>query len=150
MVSVEIPDNYGYVVLTTLVGQFFVSAAMGGQVGMARSKYNVQYPNLYGTPGYHKDADAFNRVQRGHQNMFETLVPFTGLALVGGLKNPITCSICSVVYLGGCYLFQVGYSDVDLEVKTARYAKGGWLKWLGLLGAMGCSINMAGSLNKWW
>mmetsp|Transcript_20625 Transcript_20625/g.43201 ORF Transcript_20625/g.43201 Transcript_20625/m.43201 type:complete len:151 (-) Transcript_20625:168-620(-) len=150
MVAIDIPENYGYVVLTTLVGQFFVSFSMGGNVIVARKKYNVPIPNLYATPGQHKEADAFNRVQRGHQSMFETLGAFTGLALVGGLKNPITCSICSALYLGGCYLFQVGYSDIKLDVADARYKKGGWLKWVGLLGVMGCSINFAGSVNKWW
>ena len=32
-----------------------------------RTEYDVQYPNLYAVPKLHKDADAFNRVQRGHQ-----------------------------------------------------------------------------------
>ena len=39
----------------------------------ARKQYMIRYPNLYATPGYHKNADEFNRVQRGHMNMLETI-----------------------------------------------------------------------------
>ena len=52
----------------------------------AREDYGVHLPHMYATPGYHMEAEAFNRVQRGHQNMFESLSTFTFLTLVGGLK----------------------------------------------------------------
>ena len=39
-------------------------------------------------PGYHKDADAFNRVQRGHQHIYEEMCNVTAMLLVGGLKHP--------------------------------------------------------------
>ena len=44
---------------------------------MARKKYNVQYPNLYKVATSEKDqkeADAFNSIQRAHQN---TLVSYS-------------------------------------------------------------------------
>jgi len=84
--SIEIPDNYGYVLLTAVVGQFVVGTAMGGKVMTRRKELDVPLPNMYGTPGVHKNADEFNRIQRGHQNMFESLGAFTAMALVGGLK----------------------------------------------------------------
>ena len=93
MVTLQLPEHYGYVILTTVVGQFVTGQILGGTVMMARNKFNVPYPNMYATPGYHKEADAFNRVQRGHQNMLETLDTFSLLALIGGLKY-VMCCVC--------------------------------------------------------
>ena len=91
----------------------------------ARKDFNVQYPNLYATPGYHKQADEFNRVQRGHQNMLENWTTFTAAALLGGLKYPIAVSIYGILYSVGNILFLIGYKDTKLDVATARYKKGG-------------------------
>jgi glutathione S-transferase len=125
MTTITVPDSYGYVILATAVGSLFVSPTLiGGIVMQAREKFNVPYPNLYATPGYHKDAEAFNRIQRGHQNMFETLPTFAICNLIGGLKHPITCSVCAGLYSAGCYLFMLGYKDTSLDVKMARYKKG--------------------------
>lgn len=148
--TIEVPNAYGYVLLTTVVGQFFTSMYMGGPVMKARKDFNVPYPNLYATPGYHKDADAFNRVQRGHQNMFEMNSTYSLMALVGGLKYPIACSIYSCLYSVGCVLFQKGYSDTSLDVATARYKKGGAVKWIGFFGALGSTVSVAGSMIGWW
>jgi MAPEG family len=90
--------------------------------------YLNQYPNLYAVPGYHKEADAFNRVQRGHQNMLETLPLILGMGLIGGLKYPITAGIIGATHSLGCVLYQLGYSDTSLDVTTARFKKGGFLK----------------------
>jgi hypothetical protein len=43
-ISIEVPDNYGYVILTCVVGQMITGLYMGGPVMAARSKYNVPYP----------------------------------------------------------------------------------------------------------
>ena len=86
----------------------------------ARKELDVLYPNLYATPGHHKNADAFNRVQRGHQALFEQL-PFLQLSsLVGGLAYPLANAAGFNVFLLGSYLYQIGYEDVKLDVKTAR------------------------------
>eukprot|EP00527_Entomoneis_sp_CCMP2396_P002670 CAMPEP_0198142822 /NCGR_PEP_ID=MMETSP1443-20131203/5503_1 /TAXON_ID=186043 /ORGANISM="Entomoneis sp., Strain CCMP2396" /LENGTH=150 /DNA_ID=CAMNT_0043805917 /DNA_START=84 /DNA_END=533 /DNA_ORIENTATION=- len=147
--SIEIPDNYGYVLLTAVVGQFVVGTAMGGKVMTRRKELDVPLPNMYGTPGVHKNADEFNRIQRGHQNMFESLGAFTVMALVGGLKYPIVCSVSSVMYLAGCYLYQLGYADISSDIAAARHKKGGPIKYLGYLGVLGSTISLAGNLNKW-
>lgn len=66
--TISVPAQYGYTVLSTCVfSLFIVPVYMGGPVMNARKEFNVQYPNLYATPGVHKQADEFNRVQRGHQ-----------------------------------------------------------------------------------
>jgi glutathione S-transferase len=93
--TIEVPNNYGYVILSCVLGQMVTSIYMGGPVMNGRKKYDVPYPNLYATPGYHKEADAFNRIQRGHQNMFELMSTFSLMALIGGLKYPIACSVYS-------------------------------------------------------
>ena len=116
----------------------------------ARKKLDVQYPNLYGTPGFHKNADEFNRVQRGHQSIFESLDAFTFMALIGGIKFPIVCAVSGLFYSAGCYLYHVGYMNMTLDVKTARYKKGGVLKPIGQLAALVCCINFSGSLIGWW
>jgi glutathione S-transferase len=123
---------------------------MGSMVMTARKKFDVPYPNLYATPGFHKQADDFNRVQRGHQSLFEHLTAFTALALLGGLKHPITAAISGVFFCLGNYLFLVGYADASLAVESARYKKGGVFKPLGVLLALGTCISFSGSVAGWW
>ena len=144
------PFAYGYVVLTVGVGSFVVTTMMGGAVMAARKKFDVGYPNLYATPGHHKHADEFNRVQRGHQNMFESLPTVMCMTLLGGLKYPLTNAIGYCLYLLGSFLYLKGYSDSALDVKTARYKRGGGIKWLGVLWAMGSTVSLAGSMLRWW
>ena len=67
VLTLNLPDEYPYVLFAAIVAPFITSFVMGGKVMSARKKFNVQYPNLYATPGFHKEADEFNRVQRGHQ-----------------------------------------------------------------------------------
>ena len=105
----------------------------------ARKDYDVPYPNLYATPGYHKQADEFNRVQRGHQKIFESLSDFRAVAFIGGLQHPITCAVCGVVYCLGNVLFMAGYSDNKLDVKTARLKKGGPIGMLAFVVCLVCA-----------
>ncbi|KAL3926238.1 MAG: hypothetical protein SGBAC_013554, partial [Bacillariaceae sp.] len=71
MVAIEVPAQYGWVILGAGVAPVITSVILSGSVMSARKEHNVQYPNLYAVPGFHKSADAFNRVQRGHQNYLE-------------------------------------------------------------------------------
>ena len=54
MVAVEIPKEFGYVIIVNVIGTFFTLFYLGGQVMSARKKYNVQYPIMYATPTIHK------------------------------------------------------------------------------------------------
>ena len=81
---------------------------MGGVVMKARQSMKVYYPNLYATPGHHDKADAFNRVQRGHQSLFEGISDFRSMALIGGVKHPLICSVSGLFFSVGYYLFQKG------------------------------------------
>jgi hypothetical protein len=73
MPALMLPENYKYTILGVVVLPFVANMVIGGPVMAARKAMNVPYPNLYATPGVHDKADAFNRIQRGHQNMFETV-----------------------------------------------------------------------------
>ena len=48
-------------------------------------RYGVGYPNLYADAS-NKNANAFNCVQRGHQNSLEGYPKFLALLLSSGLK----------------------------------------------------------------
>merc|ERR1711976_561259 len=136
MVAIEVPDHYGWVVLGAGVLPVMTSMFLSGFVMSAIKQFNVQYPNLYAVPGFHKQADEFNRVQRGHQNYLENTDSYVIMTLLGGLKHPIACAIGTVLYCVGCYLYLKGYSDAELDVKDARYKKGGVIKWIGFFTSM--------------
>ena len=70
--------------------------------------------------------------------------------MIGGLKHPIVCAISGPLFCIGSVLYQVGYADTSLKVETARYQKGGIVKWIGYLGALGSTISLAGSIQGWW
>ena len=148
--TITVPDKYGYVILSCTVLPWMASIYMAGAVMKARKEFNVLYPNLYATPGYHKQADEFNRVQRGHQNSFELMTTFTITSLLGGLKYPIACSLYGVFFSLGNVLYLKGYADTSFDVQTARYKKGGIIRIIGLLASIGSTVSLAGSLNGWW
>jgi glutathione S-transferase len=149
-VALQVPSNYGYVLLSCLVGPFVSWSMMSGNVMKAREECDVQYPNLYATPAVHKQCDKFNRVQRGQQAMLETAFFFIPMALVGGLKHPIACTVHGVLYCVGSYLYQTGYMDMNLDVKKARHLKGGPIRYIGILGVIGAVISLTGTINGWW
>mmetsp|Transcript_13727 Transcript_13727/g.13893 ORF Transcript_13727/g.13893 Transcript_13727/m.13893 type:complete len:87 (+) Transcript_13727:78-338(+) len=86
MVALDVPAEYGYAIIGCVVIPTMAGMHMGGPVMKARKECDVPYPNCYATPGYHKRADEFNRVQRGHQNYYEGLTSYMAMALIGGLK----------------------------------------------------------------
>jgi glutathione S-transferase len=148
--SLQVPDKYGYVLLASAVGSLVTHFYLSNAVMKARADFGVEYPNLYATPSVHKKADDFNRVQRGHQSFCENLPLFLVFSLVGGLKHPVTAAVAGVVHSVGSILYMKGYADTTLDVKTARYKKGGVLRHLGLFSALGTTISLVGTLNKWW
>lgn len=149
MVTIDIPSDYGYVMLTCGLLPSVTFLVMAGKVMKARKDCDVPYPNLYATPGYHKKADEFNRVQRGHQHMIEQISDFRMASFIGGLKYPITCSVMGVAYCLGSFLYMKGYSDKTLDVKTARMKKGGPLASLALLISIGCGVSSTFSFIGW-
>jgi len=100
------------------------------------------------TPKHHKNADEFNRVQRGHQNFLEGNDSYAIMTLLGGLKYPIVCAVGTVLFNVGSVLYLKGYSDVNLDVKTARYKKGAAVKWIGFLTSLVSTISLGISLIR--
>jgi len=137
------PDKYGYVVLSTVVGHFATNMVLSAGVMKARKEFDVQYPNLYAVPGYHKKADEFNRVQRGHQNVLEGMSFVVIMSLICGIRYPVVTSVLNAAHCVGCVLYQKGYADTKLDVKTARYKKGGPLKPLSELALLVLTIRVA-------
>ena len=148
MVAIDVPSPYGWVVLGAGFGTFFTNGYLSTAVMAAREKYNVGYPNLYAVPGFHKNADEFNRVQRSHQNFLEGLPSYLVLLLLGGLKYPIANAVGSCFFFLGSILYQKGYSDPSLDVKMARHKKGGPIKYIGLFTSLYSTGALAYSLIK--
>ena len=136
MYTISVPPEYGWVILAAGVGPIITGGILSGAVMNARKRFNIPYPNLYAVPGYHDKADEFNRVQRGHQNWMEMLDQYIALTLLGGLKYPIVCAVGSVFFFAGSVFYQRGYSDTSLDVATARYKKGGVIKWIGFFASL--------------
>mmetsp|Transcript_25321 Transcript_25321/g.53489 ORF Transcript_25321/g.53489 Transcript_25321/m.53489 type:complete len:153 (+) Transcript_25321:89-547(+) len=149
MVSIEVPPEYGWVVLGAGVAPVITSMYLSGFVMEARKKFDVKYPNLYAVPKYHEKADEFNRVQRGHQNYLENATSYSIMTLLGGLKHPITCAVGSVFFCVGSVLYLKAYSDSGLDVHMARYKKYKGLagiKWFGFLASLISSVKFGVSL----
>mmetsp|Transcript_11345 Transcript_11345/g.17211 ORF Transcript_11345/g.17211 Transcript_11345/m.17211 type:complete len:152 (+) Transcript_11345:106-561(+) len=148
VLSIEVPEGYSYVFFTCGVLPAVINIILGGKVMAARKKFNVPLPNLYATPGHHKEADSFNRVQRGHQHVLETISDFRAASFIGALKHPLVCAVSGLLYCVGNYMYLVGYADQSLDVKMARLKKGGALQFLANVVQIGCGISACYSLLK--
>ena len=82
--------------------------------------------------------------------LVESLPSFTLSALVAGVCYPVTMSITGLAWSVGAYLFQLGYADTSLDVKMARYKKGGMVFRLANAVAFGACIRMSGKFLGWW
>ncbi|XP_008774995.1 microsomal glutathione S-transferase 3-like [Phoenix dactylifera] len=132
-VSVEIPREYGYVVLVVVL-YVFLNFWMGVQVGKARKKYKVFYPNLYAIESENKDAKLFNCVQRGHQNSLEAMPVFFATLLVSGFQHPLIAAGLGVFYTVARFFYFKGYST---GVPENRLKIGG-LNFVALFGLIIC------------
>ena len=93
--TLTIPNEYGWVILGAGIGSAVCNIVLGGPVMKGRKNLDVPLPNLYATPGVHKHADEFNRIQRSHQNYMEMLDSYIAMTLLGGLKYPLACAVGS-------------------------------------------------------
>ena len=90
--TITVPNEYGWVVLGAGIGSIVTNIVLSAPVMKARKELDVPLPNLYATPGVHKHADEFNRIQRSHQNYLETIDSYIAMTLLGGLKYPLLCA----------------------------------------------------------
>ncbi|EMS50382.1 hypothetical protein TRIUR3_16900 [Triticum urartu] len=119
-VSVELPKEYGYVVLT-VVAYAFLNFWMSFQVGAARKKYKVFYPTMYAIESENKDAKPFNCVQRGHQNSIEMMPLFFATLLLGGLQHPVIAAVLGLLYTVARFFYFKGYAT---GVRESRHKLG--------------------------
>ena len=61
-------------------------------------------------PGYHKDADKFNCIQRAHQNTLESMTHVMVTMFVVGLFEPMTAAICGLIWVAGRFIYGIGYA----------------------------------------
>jgi len=109
------------------------------QVSMARKTYKVEYPNLYAVPGFHKDADKFNCVQRAHQNTLESLTLTLVAMFAVALVYPVTAAACGTVFMVGRFVYGIGYAIGNPAFRTP----GGILSHFGDMPLMGMIIRIA-------
>ena len=94
-------------------------------------------PNPSPRQGVHDKADEFNRVQRGHQNMLESISSVIAATAVGGLRYPRVATGFALAYCVGNFFYLQGYSDMSKDVKGARYTHPlAALKMIGMLGSV--------------
>jgi glutathione S-transferase len=118
----------------------------------ARKQYDVKYPALYADSG-HKNpthAEAFNRVQRGHQNFLENAPGFLLMALTSSLFYPVTSAAAVVIYYAGRLVYATGYAEKNEARNRGAFSYIGLLTLLG--GALRGSVGLAmpiirGALN---
>ncbi|GMH67148.1 hypothetical protein TrLO_g1860 [Triparma laevis f. longispina] len=120
------PDNYVWVLFSIGPVAFIATQMAGGPV---------------------MKADSFNRVQRGAQFWLESMSPLQMTAVVAGLTYPLTTTLGFNTYLVGNFMYAAGYADTSLDVKSARYKKGGVLKPVGMLICLGASSASVGKIG---
>ena len=130
----QIPDDYGYVA-ATLVAWNPLNLYLGARVGLARKRLGVNLPCMYASKCKEisaETAEEFNRIQRGHQNMVETLPNAVGMLLVAGLDDAKMAAGLGAVYFVGRILYAWGHSVPPKK----RSVYGGILGPIGLHGLM--------------
>ncbi|CAM0875208.1 unnamed protein product [Alopecurus aequalis] len=131
-VSIELTKEYGYVVLT-VVAYAFLNFWMSFQVGGARKKYKVPYPNMYAIESENKDAKLFNCVQ----NSLENMPMFFVTVLLGGLQHPVIAAALGVLYILARFFYFKGYAT---GVPENRLKLGGF-NFLAIIGLILCTAS---------
>ena len=89
----------------------------------------------------HKHANAFNCVQRAHQNLLENYHVFLMLLALSCIEHPIAGAACGAVRLAGMVAYALGYQTGDPKKRM-----NGAFGYLGLFGMLGMSIKTAVTL----
>ncbi|PRD30433.1 UNVERIFIED_CONTAM: Microsomal glutathione S-transferase 3 [Trichonephila clavipes] len=137
MVTIDIPKEYGYVILVG-TSSVFVAMWHGIRVSLARKKFGIKYPIMYSDNNI-----IFNCIQRAHGNFLENYPQFLFLLLVGGLSHPRLSTAGGIIYLVGRIAYALGYStggSRELLVETTRLPA-----WLFVVSSL-----IAGDPNMTW
>ena len=83
--QLQLDREYGWVLLV-LGSSWMLNGWLTVSVQIARKRFGIKYPQMYATPDQ-KNAEAFNCVQRAHQNTHESLY---GVQIL--VRNRVSCS----------------------------------------------------------
>ncbi|XP_077053018.1 microsomal glutathione S-transferase 3b [Siphateles boraxobius] len=132
-----LPGNFGYAIFTYMYS-FVMLAYLGLQVGAARKKYGIKYPNMYSDK-----EPLFNCIQRAHQNTLEVYPQWLVFQTIAALEYPLVASVLGVIWITSRFSYAWGYYTGD-PAKRMRGAYG----YIGLLGVILLSISVALKLLK--
>ncbi|KAF3760229.1 hypothetical protein M406DRAFT_358559 [Cryphonectria parasitica EP155] len=138
-VTLEIPNEYGYVLLT-VVSTAFVNLWHGMQTSAARKTSGIGYPNAYATPEQaEKNPEAYrlNCAQRAHANFTENLVPFLPTLLIAGLRYPVPAAAAGAGWLVSRIVYTKGYTSNAGPKGRMAGSLAGYLCYLPLIGMAG-------------
>ncbi|XP_032782651.2 microsomal glutathione S-transferase 3 isoform X1 [Daphnia magna] len=140
---VEIPSDYGYVVLTGIASACLLTW-QSIQVGQMRKKFGIHYPTMYSqeTSG---NGQLFNCYQRAHQNTLESYPVFLMLLFTGGLQYPIPSALGGAVWIAGKVAYSQGYYTGDPKNRMR-----GSFGYLGLFVLLGSSSLFGAKLLGWY
>ncbi|XP_075051452.1 glutathione S-transferase 3, mitochondrial-like [Mixophyes fleayi] len=131
-ISEILPQDFAYVILT-FIYSYVLLMYLGINVGKARKKYNVKYPQMYSDK-----ENVFNCIQRAHQNTLEVYPGWLIFQLIAGLAFPISASVLGVIWVTSRFSYAHGYYTGDPQ-KRMRGTYG----YIGLLGVLILSITAA-------
>nr|CAH0109515.1 unnamed protein product [Daphnia galeata] len=139
---VEIPSDYGYVVLTGIASGCLLTW-QSIQVGKMRKKLSVPYPIMY-SPEITGNGNLFNCYQRAHQNTLESYPLVLMLLFTGGLKYPVPAALGGAIWIAGRVAYSKGYYTGD-PTKRMRGSFG----YIGLAILLGTSGTFGAKLLGW-
>ncbi|KAF1847291.1 glutation S-transferase [Cucurbitaria berberidis CBS 394.84] len=134
MAIVDIPNEYGYVLLAA-VSTFFVGTWHGMRVGGFRKAAKIPYPYEYASYEQVQTASptnanlmlAFNAAQRAHQNFNENHPTALAAMLITGLKYPTTAAVLGAVWSVNRVVYAIGYTNSGSEGGKGRYYGALWM-----------------------
>ncbi|KAH7474445.1 hypothetical protein PRIC1_013426 [Phytophthora ramorum] len=135
-VRVTLQPAHGYIPLV-VIGAGLVGTWAGFNVGVARKQFNVPYPQMYAAKK-DKNANAFNCVQRAHQNVLENLPLFYAMLATSSIYRPTIAAVAGVVRIAGFVMYVKGYSSGDPGKRRQ-----GNFGYLGTLVMLGLSLEAA-------
>ncbi|KAM4701318.1 glutathione S-transferase 3, mitochondrial-like [Discoglossus pictus] len=127
-----LPQNFGYVILS-FVYSYIMLMYLGVNVGRARKRYGVKYPQMYSDK-----EQVFNCIQRAHQNTLEVYPAWLIFQLIAGLAFPLSAAVLGAIWVTSRFSYAWGYYTGDPE-KRMKGAYG----YIGLFGVLLLSITTA-------
>ncbi|KAM3932872.1 glutathione S-transferase 3, mitochondrial-like [Leptodactylus fuscus] len=127
-----LPQNFAYVILT-FIYSYVLLMYLGINVGKARKKYGVKYPQMYSDK-----ENVFNCIQRAHQNTLEVYPAWLIFQLIAGLAFPLSASVLGAIWVTSRFSYAHGYYTGD----PAKRMKGAY-GYIGLFGVLILSLTAA-------